>query len=170
MDPFIGEIKMIGFGWPPKDWALCAGAVLPIAQNQALFSLLGCQFGGDCRTSFALPDLRGRAPMHPNQSYSQGTFGGYEFVTLTEANMPSHNHSFSASSATGNKAHVGDNSNRTLATAPTFPLYGTSGGLSTLNSATVADAVGGGQSHYNVQPSTAVSFCIALDGTYPSRN
>lgn len=166
---FIGEIQLFSFGFAPRGWAFCAGQLLPINQNQALFSLLGTAFGGNGTTTFALPDLRGRAPLHWGNgpglpSVVLGERAGAESVTLTQSEMPAHNHIASASSAAPT---VG---------APTGNAWAT-GGLTAYgnppNSPMAATALanaGGSQPHSNIQPSLALNFCIALQGIFPSRN
>jgi len=142
---------------------------MPINQNQSLYSLLGANFGGDGTTSFALPDLRGRTPMHTSDSYPFAQQGGTESVALTAAEIPPHSHTAKASSALGDSA---DPSGHVLAAtaAPDLAYRNPEAGSTTaLHSGTVANA-GGGQTHNNMQPYTTVSFCIALRGIYPSRN
>jgi microcystin-dependent protein len=171
-DFFIGQIMMCGFDFTPRYFAQCSGQLLAINQNQALFSLLGTQFGGNGVNTFALPDLRGRTPLSIGQSassggnYAIGQQGGAEFVTLTQQNMPTHQHQIQASSAVGNGRNP---RNGLLATSPTSAVYGAPSGNSTLNSSTLAPA-GGGQAHENRQPYLTLNFCIALSGIFPSRN
>ena len=166
---FIGEIQLFSFPFAPRGWAFCAGQLLPISQNQALFSLLGTTFGGNGTTTFALPDLRSRAPLHWGNgpglpSVVLGERAGVESVTLTPSEMPAHNHIPVASSAAPT---VG---------APNGNAWAT-GGLTAYgnppNSAMAATALanaGGSQPHPNIQPSLALNFCIALQGIFPSRN
>lgn len=180
-DYFIGQIMMAGFNFAPRYWALCNGQLLPINQNQALFSLLGTQYGGNGTTNFALPDLRSRTPTGYASSVDPGWQpppvqigqpGGVEQVTLLSANLPAHNHAVNASTTSGNSRIP---SNRVFATSSNsagnaIPTYATSSGpLVPLNPATVAPA-GGNQPHPNLQPYSVVNFCIALQGTFPSRN
>lgn len=168
--PFIGEIKLVSFNFAPRNWALCNGQQLPIAQNQALFSLLGTTYGGNGITTFQLPDLRGRVPMHAGtlgqESFSQGEALGTESVTLTAAQMPLHTHTVMAS-ATGGQSHAANN---VLATA-SQPLYGNATGAVSLNSQSVS-ATGNTtpQPHTNLQPYLTINFVIALQGLFPSRN
>jgi microcystin-dependent protein len=174
-EPFIGQITLVGFNFPPRGWAQCDGALLAINQNQTLFALLGTQFGGDGRTTFALPDLRGRVPVHIGTALGvdvkQGQASGSEQVTLTPATMPQHTHAVEASSAA---ADQGEPTGNVLA-APvpqatdSKEIYGVSQNLVPMNSSTVAPA-GGGLSHPNEQPAQVVNFCIALQGLFPSRN
>lgn len=164
-DPFVGEIRVFGFNFPPRGWALCDGQLLPISQNQALFSLLGTTYGGDGRTTFALPDLRGRAAQHVAPSIPQGQAAGTETVSLTVNQIPAHTHAVNCSSAAGNQASPAggfwaqDNQ--------PYKIYSSSS-----DSALAAGAVApvGGQPHPNLQPYLCVNFCIALQGIYPSRN
>lgn len=164
-EPFLGEIRPFGFNFAPRGWAACDGQVLPILQNQALFSLLGTTYGGDGRTTFALPDLRGRAAMHVGASNPQGQSAGSETVQLTINQIPSHTHSVSCSNAAGNQA--GPAGGFWAQDNQSYKLYSNSS-----DSALAAGAVGavGGQPHPNLQPYLCVNFCIALQGIFPSRN
>lgn len=179
-DFFIGQVMMTGFNFAPKFWAQCNGQLLPISQNQALFSLLGTQFGGNGTTNFALPDLRGRSPVGYASSVDpawqppagqMGQTGGAENVTLLSSNLPAHTHTMAASTTAGdNRTPV----NRLLATsantAAAANLYAPSNGaLVAMNAQSVATA-GGNQPHPNIQPYTAINFCIALSGIFPSRD
>jgi microcystin-dependent protein len=168
-EPFLGEIRIVGFNFAPRGWAFCDGQILPINTNQSLYSLLGTTYGGDGRTSFALPDLRGRTPFHVGDGYSLGQKGGAETVTLNVNELGAHNHALKGSSAPADKWAPA--ANRTLATGTdaTDPLYKVSGSLTGMNSGVVTH-VGGSQAHNNMQPSLVVSFCIALLGLFPSRN
>jgi microcystin-dependent protein len=167
--PFIAEIRIMGFGFPPRSWATCQGQLLPINQNQALFSLLGTTYGGNGTTTFQLPDLRGRAPVHAGQgpglsNISLGQISGQENVTLLTTQLPSHSHTASASSAAPS---VGSPANNAWATGGSAS-YASTGGASM--SATALSTTGGSQPHPNIQPSLVVNFCIALVGIFPSRN
>jgi len=163
-EPFLGEVRVAGFGFPPKGWALCNGQLLPINQNQALFALLGTMYGGDGRTTFALPDFRGRAPMHLRGEYVQGQSGGEAAHTLTPAELPAHTHSLNAS---GNAATTVVPSGNLLA-APANPLYG-SGTPAALGPEAVG-VTGGSQPHDNMPPYLTLNFIIALQGLFPNRN
>ncbi len=161
-EPFIGEVRLFAFGFPPKNWAACNGQLLPIAQNQALFSLLGTTYGGNGTVNFALPDLRDRVPLHPSAAYPLGTRGGAESVVLSSAQMPAHAHAVNASNKPG------------LATAPPgYPAaggpYGGGGSEASLQ-ANVVPPVGGNQPVSVLQPYLAVQFCIALQGIFPARS
>jgi microcystin-dependent protein len=158
----MGELKLMSFGFAPKGWSLCNGRLLPINQNQALFSLLGTTYGGDGRTTFALPDLRGRVPMHVGSGFTQGERLGEEAHTLSMQEMPAHNHFVSGSSSNGDRADIG-------ILAGLSEGYSGFSNVTTLNPATVTSA-GGGQAHENRQPLLVLSWCIALQGIFPSRN
>ena len=167
MDPFVGETRAFAFGIIPRGWAPCDGRLMAIQQNQALFSLLGTNYGGDGINTFALPDLRGRAPLGYGGSVAIGERSGSETVTLTAAEVPSHAHTVYASTATAGTAAPGTAS---LATLPTGALaYAAPSGSSTLAAEAVASS-GGNQGHENMQPSLAVNWCIATTGIFPSRS
>lgn len=163
-EPFLAEIRIFGFNFAPRGFAFCDGQVLPISQNQALFSLLGTTYGGDDRATFALPDLRGRTPNHAASGVPLGTRAGAESHPLTEPEMPSHYHMW--------RAHSGDGT----APVPAGQVlaafndgYGPPANLIEPAIGTIA-AAGGSQPHDNMQPGLALSFCIALQGLFPSRN
>ena len=164
-EPFLSEIRIMSFGFPPKGWALCDGQLLPINQNQALFSLLGTTYGGDGRVNFALPDLRGRAPVHVG-SHTQGERGGAEQHTLIAAEMPTHAHDLMASSTDGDSAVA---QGHVLARRRDQPYLPPPASLQAMRAGTVAN-VGGGQAHTNLQPYLVLNFCVALQGIFPSRN
>lgn len=164
--PYLGEIRLFGFGFAPSGWAKCDGQVLSVGQNQALFSLLGKTYGGDGRVTFGLPDLRGRTPMGAGEATgTRGSAGGRETVTLTTAEIPGHTHELRASSATTGGAPMP--AGLFLGGANNVYAPPSAGGATTLHPDTLEPA-GGSQSHENMQPSLAVGFCIALQGTYPS--
>lgn len=173
-EPFIGEIRLLAIAWAPKGWALCDGSLLPITPNQALYSLLGTQFGGDGRTTFGLPDLRGRVPLgtvYPGQNQGKQYAGGGETVTLNEAQVPVHNHMLQAIAEAGNKANPADNFYAKVtpvapATAP-VNIYGAATTTVALDTGTLS-SVGGG-THDNMQPFLVLNYCIATQGYYPSR-
>jgi microcystin-dependent protein len=163
--PFLSEIKMMSFGFAPKGWALCNGQLLPINQNQALFSLLGTTYGGDGRTNFALPDLRGRVPNHTGgQGHFLGQKGGEASHTLSISEMPAHQHTFQGTTNAADNPVV---TNNLMATSAN--LYTAATNLTTLSPSTVGNA-GGSQAHDNMQPYLVISFCIALQGIFPSQN
>jgi microcystin-dependent protein len=171
-EPFVAEIRIFAGNFAPRGWAFCDGQLLPISNNTALFSLIGTTYGGDGRTTTALPNLQGRAPMHPGRgpgltSRRLGEKVGVETVTLSEAQMPSHNHTARATDARGTSAEPSN----TQALAQSFPtpLYSDNNtSLVDLASETLSDT-GGGQAHDNVQPYLTLNFIIALVGLYPSR-
>ena len=163
-EPFLSEIRLMSFNFPPKGWAFCNGQLLPINQNQALFSLLGTTYGGNGMTTFALPDLRGRVPIHVGSGHYLGQAAGQESVTITASTMPAHNHQVRVSSvATGGT--VGPTNNY-LGGANN--AYRSGGATTTLIPETVG-TVGGSQPHENRQPYLTISFCIALQGIFPSQ-
>ena len=159
-EPFLGEVRIVGFNFAPRGWAFCDGDILPISVNQALYSLLGTMYGGDGRTTFALPDLRGRAPIHEGYggggSYNQGQIGGAETHVLNTAEMPSHAHGatlhYPAETDTPTGLYAGDHQN-TMA-----------------DDAVHVDYAGASQAHENMQPFLVLNYIIALQGMFPSRN
>lgn len=163
-DPFLSEIRLMSFVHAPKGWALCNGQLLPINQNQALFSLLGTTFGGDGRVNFALPDLRGRVPIHVGSGHTLGERAGEQAHTLSIAELPTHVHAMRASATNGD---VGVPGAAVLASAS--GLYGPASGLTSLGPSSVTN-VGGSQAHVNMQPFLTLNFCIALIGIFPSAN
>jgi len=165
MDEFIGTIKMFAFGFVPVNWASCNGAIMQIQQNTALYSLIGTTYGGNGTTTFALPDLRGRAALHQGPGFNVGANGGEEFHTLSSGEMPSHTHFVNASNTQGDKNSVQGN---ILAQEVGKP-YGAFASNSTLHPTTISNN-GGGQPHENRQPFLVVNFVIALQGIFPSQN
>ena len=174
-EPFLAEIRMFGFNFAPRGWAECDGQILPINQNQSLYSLLGTTYGGDGRTSFALPDLRGRLPIHVGRSdggqdHTLGQKSGEETHTLSAAEMPRHDHALKAVSEAANTP---DPTGRYPAqpSASVGAVYSDTGATLGQSLGTGAAAsTGGGQGHENMQPWLALNFCIALQGLFPSRN
>jgi len=161
-EPFLSEIRIMSFVFAPKGWALCNGQLLPINQNQALFALLGTTFGGDGRVNFALPDLRARLPIHVGSGHTLGERGGEQAHTLSIAELPTHTHLEQAS------LNVGDAVNPTNAVlASASNVYRTADNLTALGATSVTN-VGGSQAHLNAQPFLTLSFCIALQGIFPS--
>ncbi len=168
-NPFLGQITIVGFNFAPRGYAQCNGQILSINQNQSLFALLGTTYGGDGRSTFALPDLRSRVPIHVGSSngtsHALGNKGGEETHTLTLPRMPAHSHTVGASSSTTpnreslSGAVWSSGSNQYTNATPD----------ATMNTDNVSE-VGGGQSHPNMQPYLVVNFCIALQGLFPSRN
>ncbi len=168
-EPFLAEIRIFAGNFAPRGWAFCNGQLLPIAQNTALFSLIGTTYGGDGRTTTALPNLEGRVPMHPGRgpgltSRRLGEKGGVETVTLTEAQMPNHNHQMRAAAEFGDMQAPTGNS----MAITSVNVYGPAQNLVGLAENTLPNA-GGGQAHNNCQPYLAMNFIIALVGLYPSR-
>jgi microcystin-dependent protein len=171
-DPFIGEIFMAGFNFPPQGWASCDGSILPISQNDALFALIGTTYGGDGVSTFALPDLRSRVPMHFGTgpglpTYVQGQTGGVENVTLTLQNIPAHTHTVQVSDNAGTSSTPA--TNLTLGSSAEADLY-TPESADTSSRMTVSGGGGGSQPHSNMMPFLAVNFFIALFGIFPPRN
>ncbi|HEU0298221.1 MAG TPA: tail fiber protein [Longimicrobium sp.] len=164
-EPFLSEIKIVSFNFPPKGWALCNGQFLPINQNQALFALLGTTYGGNGQTTFALPNLRGRVPIHFDASHDLGEAAGSTSVTVNIQQLPTHMHGLQASStATGTTA---DPTNAFL--GPANSVYGAAVSLTTASPQSVT-SVGGSQPHNNMMPYLTLNFIIALQGIFPSRN
>ena len=166
MDAFLGEIRIFSFGFVPRYWAQCNGQLMSIQQNLALFSLLGTQFGGNGSTTFALPDVRDRVPVHSGKSYIQGQVGGETAHTLTVPELAQHTHDVIADTAPGVPA---PSSTSRLAASTGLSLYGAAGANNQDMNATAISSTGGGP-HENMAPSLAVNFCICLAGIYPSRN
>ncbi len=163
--PFLGEIKIIAWNFAPQGWAFCNGQFLPINQNQALFSILGTVYGGNGQTTFALPDLRGRTPIHRGSQNTLGTKAGQEVHTLTQAEMPQHIHFAQASNTT---ADINVPTGALLGTVSAKP-YASPTNLVASDPSSVSN-FGGSQPHENRQPSLVVNFIIALIGIFPSRN
>lgn len=163
-EPFLGEIRLFPFGLIPRGWAPCEGQILQIVTNQALFSILGTTYGGNGTTTFALPDLRGRVPVHvgPNASYGQSA--GEAAHTLTVSELPAHSHQVQASSNPADAV-----SPQGTAWASTASPYAAVSPNAKMNLSAIS-AAGGGQPHSNMQPYLAMNFCIALEGIYPSRS
>jgi microcystin-dependent protein len=162
-EPFLSEIRIMSFAFPPKGWALCNGQLLPINQNQGLFSLLGTTFGGDGRVNFALPDLRSRTPIHVGSGHTLGERGGEQAHTLSIAEIPMHTHVLNGTSNSGTALIPNSN---LLAKNPNFS-YHSPDSLVAMNPGSIAN-VGGSQAHLNMQPFLTLSFCIALQGIFPS--
>jgi microcystin-dependent protein len=172
--PYLGQLLPFSFSFAPKGWAICAGQVLSIAQNQALFALLGTTYGGNGIQTFALPDLRGRVPIHNGAGFVLGQVGGEENVTLNINELPAHGHAFNGTSSAANVKIPVTNSALAQSTtsagvSPGYSFYAPPGTTVALNANTVA-AVGGSQPHANLQPYLVVNWCIALEGIFPSRN
>jgi microcystin-dependent protein len=173
-DPFVAEIRIFPFNFAPRGWSWCDGQLLPISQNTALFSLLGTTYGGNGKSNFALPDLQGRAPMHPGQGpglslHDLGETGGSETVTLLESEIPNHSHAVRASSDFADTQTP--SSGRSLARSQNASAYQTAvtQSLTILSPEALAPA-GGDQPHNNMQPYLTMYFCIALQGVFPPRS
>lgn len=165
-DAFISEIRIFSISYAPRGWAFCNGQLLPIAQNQALFSLLGTTYGGDGRVNFALPDLRGRVPIHTGNGHTLGERGGEQAHTITTQEMAAHSHTLNAVTATGDAVVP---TNNALADSPSQLYAPAAGSLTPLLPASVT-TVGGSQAHQNMEPFLTLTFCICLSGIYPSQN
>ena len=165
-EPFLSEIRIMSFNFAPKGWALCNGQLLPINQNQALFSLLGTTFGGNGQTTFGLPNLQGKVPIHTGGGNVLGQTGGEQSHTLTSAELPTHTHTLQATSSNGSAIIPTGN----LLAGSTPQLYhAQDANVTPMNPASVAN-VGGSQAHQNMQPFLALNFSIALQGIFPSPN
>jgi microcystin-dependent protein len=165
-EPFLAEIRLMSFSYAPSGWAQCNGQLLPINQNQALFSLLGTTYGGDGRVNFGLPDVRGRVPIHTGSGFVLGQRAGETAHTLITGEVPQHTHQAQASSKAADTNIPASN---LLAGSAPNNLYGTSSGLEAMNGGTITKA-GGSQPHENEQPYLTINFCIALQGIFPSQN
>jgi microcystin-dependent protein len=168
-EPFLSEIRIMSFNFAPKGWALCNGQLLPINQNQALFSLLGTTFGGDGRVNFALPDLRGNTPIHVGEGHTLGEKAGEQSHTLTSAEMPEHIHGANATTVQA-QANTNSASPLVMPAQSNFSfLYGPATNFQQMAPNALSN-VGGSQAHQNMQPYLVLSFCIALQGIFPSPN
>ncbi len=179
-EPFLGEIRIMSFDFPPKGWTFCNGQLLPINQNQALFALLGTRFGGNGQTNFALPDLRQKIPMHTKGAATVGTQLGENAHTLTVAEMPTHTHDVLAYGGSADSGAIAIPPSPAVALAEAYAvrpggvkanvnLYGT-GTPGAVMAPAAMTSIGGSQPHENRQPYLALNFCIALQGIFPSRN
>jgi microcystin-dependent protein len=171
-DPFLGNITMFGGNFAPRGWAFCSGQLLPIAQNTALFSLLGTTYGGDGRTTFALPEMRGRLPVHQGSGpglspRALGARFGEETVLLTENDLGSHTHSFRVSSSEGTTS---SGSNPFVGVSPNMRFYRPAASTDTTFNAASVNNTGGNQPHANIMPFLCINFIIALQGIFPSRS
>jgi microcystin-dependent protein len=163
-EPFLGELRLFPYNFAPRGWAFCQGQILSIAQNTALFSLLGTTYGGNGQTTFALPDLRGRVPIHMGAGHTQGEKGGQENHTLSIQEMPAHIHFFMASASNANQAEPG-----VLASTANFYRPDDGGNYTTLHPGSITNA-GGNQPHNNMQPYLVMTWFIAVIGIFPSQN
>ncbi len=164
-EPFLSEIKIVSFNFPPKGWALCNGQLLPINQNQALFALLGTRYGGNGQTNFALPNLRGQVPIHMGNGHTLGETGGSTAVTVNIQQLPTHLHAVQATTTQGNS----NQTNGGLFALSQTPVYSQPTALTALNPVTTT-SVGGSQPHNNMMPYLVLNFIIALQGIFPSQN
>ena len=165
-EPFLSEIRILSFGLPPKGWALCDGQLMPINQNQALFSLLGTTYGGDGRVNFGLPNLQGNVPIHMGGGHTLGERGGEQGHTLSISEIPTHVHTANATSASGT---LNTPTNTvTLATSTASQLYAAPAAFTAMSQNSLAN-VGGSQAHLNMQPFLVLIFSIALQGIFPSQ-
>lgn len=165
-EPFLSEIRIMSFAFAPKGWALCNGQLLPINQNQGLFSLLGTTFGGDGRVNFALPDLRSRVPIHVGSGHTLGERGGEPAHTLSISELPEHAHTANATTGTAGQTNI-PSSSVILGPSTAAFLYNSPNSLTAMSPAAITN-VGGSQAHLNLQPFLTLSFCIALQGIFPS--
>ena len=172
MDPFVAEIRIFGFNFAPTGWAQCNGQILPISQNTALFALLGTTYGGNGKSTFALPDMQGNAPLHPGQGsglslYDLGQQGGTQFVTLLQSEIPVHTHSVKAAVDPGD-LQVGSPTRTYARSGSGFGYNANTSPMTTMAFQALAPA-GGGQPHNNMMPYLTLNFCIALQGVFPAR-
>jgi microcystin-dependent protein len=170
-DPFVAEIRIFPFNFAPLGWAFCNGQILPISQNTALFALLGVNFGGDGRSTFALPNLQGSAPMHPGQGpglspHSLGETGGAQYVTLQQTEIPLHTHTLAGSNEIGEDRKP---ASEAFARSTGGPLYGAVPASLTTMAPEALSPTGGSQPHNNMMPYLTLNFCIALQGVFPPR-
>lgn len=166
-EPFLAEIRLMSFQFAPKGWAPCNGQLLPINQNQALFSLLGTMYGGNGQTTFALPDLRGRVPIHRGGSHQLGQVEGEQAHTLTVGESPLHTHAVNGTTTQATSPSPG--AGVTLSTSSGAAAYQVPEGLVAMSDSSLSP-VGGSQAHNNMQPFTTVGFCISLEGIFPAQN
>ena len=173
-EPFIAEVRIFPYNFAPRGWAFCDGQLLPIAQNTALFALIGTLYGGDGRTTFGLPNLKGRAALHPGNGpglspYNLAQRGGVEKVTLSTAQIAAHQHTFRCVDEPGEQGTLTNTVSLARSTGGQLYQSNTTANLVNMLAASLPDA-GGGQSHNNLEPILTLSFCIALQGIFPSRS
>jgi microcystin-dependent protein len=164
-EPFLSEIRIMSFNFAPKGWAMCNGQLLPINQNQALFSLLGTTYGGDGRVNFGLPNLQGNVPIHTGSGFTLGEKGGEQAHTISIQELPTHTHVLNGTSSTGTLIIAAGN---LLGTSPTQMYQAPDNNLTPMNPASIS-TVGGSQAHQNMMPFLVLTFCIALQGIFPSQ-
>ena len=165
-EPFLSEIRIFSFNFPPKGWAFCNGQLLPINQNQALFALLGTTYGGNGQTNFALPNLQGRLPIHEGSGHTLGEAAGASAVTITQQTMPQHLHFLNGTTTTGSQAPVANAVPATIGAT----IYSKNISNLVAFDASSVTSVGGSQPHTNMMPYLVLNFCIALQGIFPSQN
>lgn len=165
MDPFIGEVRAVGFNFGPVGWNICQGQIISISDNQALFTLIGTTYGGDGMTTFGLPNLQSRIPVHQGNGYVMGQLGGAETVTIGASTFPIHQHSLVASSSSTSPTNVPTGN----LMAAGLKIYRTGSPVMGMNTAMVSFSNGGSQPHNNIQPYQAINWIIALNGIYPSQ-
>ncbi len=165
-EPFLSEVRIFSFGFAPQGWAQCNGQLLPINQNQALFSLLGTTYGGNGQVNFALPDLRGRVPIHEGATHTLGERAGEQAHTITLQELPAHAHSVNVTNATADEQYA-TGTTYWAAGAPAAAFHQT---INTAMDAGIILPTGGSQAHLNMQPFLTLNFCIALQGIFPSQN
>ena len=163
--PYVGEIRMFAGNFAPAGWMFCEGQLLPISENETLFNLIGTTYGGDGQSTFALPDLRGRLPIHQGNGFTLAETGGVEDVTLTVSQIPAHSHPFLATTNPGNQVNAANN---VLGQLTQGMLYFAAAGTSSLNPAAIT-STGGSQPHTNFQPYLCVNFIISQFGIFPSQ-
>ena len=164
--PYVGEIRMFAGNFAPAGWQFCEGQLLPISENQTLFNLIGTTYGGDGQLTFALPDLRGRLPLHQGNGFTLAQMGGAEEVTLTTAQIPAHSHAFLASGNAASATPPGNNETLGVGFSSTIAPYGTDAPKTSLHPSSIG-ATGGSQPHSNFQPYLCISFIISLFGIFP---
>jgi microcystin-dependent protein len=169
-NPYLAEIKMMSFNFPPKGWAFCNGQTMAINQNQALFALLGTTYGGNGVSTFQLPNLQSRAPVHQGSSFVMGQTGGLEQVTIDSSTMASHSHVAQAVNVAGLSAKPLPTKMLARSGSGTASAYAPPSSLVALNPASIQPTASGGAAHTNIQPYLALNYCIALQGIFPSRN
>jgi microcystin-dependent protein len=165
-EPFLAEIRLMSFSFAPRGWALCDGQLLPINQNQALFSLMGTTFGGNGQTNFGLPDNRGRTPIHMGKGHTIGERGGEQAHALTVNEMPTHSHGLNGTSANAS-TNIPDGASQWADSSPNKAYNNSEQNFGTMSGGTLSNT-GGSQAHQNMQPYLTISFCVALQGIFPS--
>ena len=168
-EPFLSEIKIVSFNFPPRGWALCNGQLLPINQNQAQFALLGTTYGGNGQTNFALPNMRGRVAIGQGNGHTLGEAAGSTRVTINQQQLPAHNHGVMASKNAGSTTNTAD-STKVLAQSKAANLYASASSNLVAMAPNAVSSVGGSQPHNNMQPYTVLTYVIALQGIFPSQN